>query len=114
MAAVGLAVLGGSLCVWICHPRNPGLSTLEAPLDSEMAFVDRAEPEAFAYPLPEKPVRNQATAPCSTKTGEVEINKGCWVALEKKPPCFGNQAEYQGKCYLPVRKPEALPQSASP
>ena len=46
--------------------------------------------------------------------GEVEINKGCWVALEKKPPCYSNQAEYQGKCYMPVRKQDPVPQSVEP
>lgn len=34
--------------------------------------------------------------------GEVEINGGCWVELARRPPCYGKQAEYRGKCYLPV------------
>ncbi len=41
-------------------------------------------------------------ASCIPHEGEVEINGGCWVALEKRPPCFNSQAEYKGKCYLPV------------
>jgi hypothetical protein len=68
--------------------------------------------EVLAYPLPSRPFRNQAKAPCKPREGEVEISGGCWVALEKRPPCFENQAEYQGKCYLPVslrsREPQAL------
>jgi hypothetical protein len=51
------------------------------------------------------------------RKGEVELNGGCWVALEKRPPCYDDQAEYQGKCYLPVsarsRKPRE-PQSLQP
>ncbi|WP_395819369.1 hypothetical protein [Archangium minus] len=63
----------------------------------------------ITYPLPAKPFGNQAKAPCKPKKGEVEINGGCWVELAKRPPCYDDQAEYQGKCYLPVaerRPPE--------
>jgi hypothetical protein len=71
----------------------------------------------IAYPLPAKPFSDQAKAPCIPRKGEVEINGGCWVALEKRPPCYDDQAEYQGKCYLPVsarsRKPRE-PQSVQP
>lgn len=56
----------------------------------------------IAYPLPLKPFSNQAKAPCVPNEGEVEINGGCWIALEKRPPCHDKQAEYGGKCYLPV------------
>jgi hypothetical protein len=68
----------------------------------------------IAYPLPDKPFIDQAKAPCLPKEGEVEIHGGCWVALEKRPPCFDSQAEYKGKCYLPVsarsrmREPQSL------
>jgi hypothetical protein len=69
----------------------------------------------FSYPLPSQPFRNQAKAPCKTQVGEVEINGGCWVALEQRPPCYENRAEYQGKCYLPVSKDRGgLPQSVEP
>jgi hypothetical protein len=54
-----------------------------------------------AYPLA-RPFIDQAKAPCKPREGEVEIHGGCWVALEKHPPCFDNQAEHGGKCYLPV------------
>jgi hypothetical protein len=36
------------------------------------------------------------------------------VTLDKRPPCYEVQAEYQGKCYLPVsarfrrREPQSL------
>ncbi len=67
-------------------------------------LVDIADepPAPLAYPLPATPFSDQAKAPCNPKKGQVEINGGCWVALEKQPPCYEDQAEYQGKCYLPV------------
>ncbi|WPB76667.1 hypothetical protein KYC5002_47725 [Archangium violaceum] len=74
---------------------------------------DRGE-MAIAYPMPGGPFRNQAKAPCFPDEGEVEINGGCWVALEKRPPCLKNQAEHQGKCYLPVAASARKPQSILP
>ena len=67
-------------------------------------LVDMADegPAPLSYPLPARPFIDQAQAPCNPKKGQVEINGGCWVALEKHPPCYEDQAEYQGKCYLPV------------
>jgi len=56
----------------------------------------------IAYPLPSMPFDDQAKAPCIPREGEVEINGGCWVALEKRPPCHDKQAEHKGKCYMPV------------
>lgn len=82
-------------------------------------LVDTVEvgPAVIAYPLPAKPFSDQAKAPCLPKKGEVEISGGCWVELAKRPPCYDDQAEYRGKCYLPVsarsRKPRE-PQSISP
>ncbi|MCY1073283.1 hypothetical protein [Archangium lansingense] len=69
---------------------------------------------AIAYPMPGGPFRDQAKAPCRPKHGEVEINGGCWVELAKRPPCFETQAEYQGKCYLPVSAATRKPQSILP
>ena len=64
-----------------------------------------------AYPLPQKPFIDQAKAPCKPDEGEVEINGGCWMALEKRPPCYVVQAEYKGKCYMPVSARRREPQS---
>lgn len=73
--------------------------------------------EGISYPLPTKPFSDQAKAPCKPDLYEVELNGGCWLALEKRPPCGDNYAEYQGKCYVPVsarsRKPR-VPQSIQP
>jgi hypothetical protein len=71
-------------------------------------------PAVIAYPLPEKPFSDQAKAPCHPNLDEVEINGGCWVTLERRPPCRDNQAEYQGKCYLPVSARSRKPQSVQP
>jgi hypothetical protein len=54
----------------------------------------------LAYPMPGRPFSDQAKPPC--RGSEVLINGGCWVALEKRPPCNKDYAEYQGKCYLPI------------
>ncbi|WNG17308.1 hypothetical protein [Cystobacter fuscus] len=81
------------------------------------SFVDVAEsePKALAYPMPKEPFRNQMAAPCPGRKTIVEINGGCWVTLEQKPPCDDTDAaEYQGKCYMPVGKPRRLPQSVEP
>lgn len=75
------------------------VAELQAPT---LVDLDPSSVPAITYPLPAKPFSDQAKAPCFPKSGEVEINGGCWVALEKRPPCYENQAEYQGKCYMPV------------
>ncbi|WNG24477.1 hypothetical protein F0U62_10955 [Cystobacter fuscus] len=80
------------------------------------AFVDLAElnPSVLAYPMPEKPFRDQAVPPCKRNRSVVEINGGCWVELSQTPPCDSDTAEYQGKCYMPGAKPKKLPQSVEP
>ena len=82
----------------------------------QLNYINRnpSEPVTIAYPMPDKPVPKQAVAPCKLDYGEVEINKGCWVELGKKPPCALGQAEYQSKCYLPVHKEDPVPQSVKP
>ena len=75
------------------------VAELQAPT---LVDLDPSGVPAITYPLPARPFSDQAKAPCFPKSGEVEINGGCWVALEKRPPCYENQAEHQGKCYMPV------------
>lgn len=79
-------------------------TTLLARLDEGASVI--------AYPMPDKPFSNQAKAPC--EEGEVQINGGCWVSLERRPPCLKKQAEYQGKCYLPVSSGARMPRSLHP
>jgi hypothetical protein len=79
-----------------------------------MLLVDTGDEgtAGISYPLPAKPFSDQAKAPCLPKKGEVEINAGCWRELANRPPCYEDDAEYQGKCYAPVaarsRKPQAI------
>ena len=124
-AIAALAVLALGLGVWSHLASNP--ERLE-PTSSGMDFrrpsradapglidTDDSQAAPIAYPLPWEPFRNQAKAPCRTRSGEVEINGGCWVALERRPPCTDIQAEYQGKCYMPVSKDRGRPpQSVDP
>jgi hypothetical protein len=84
---------------------------LDAPIVTDKQEQSTA---AIAYPMPGGPFRNQAKAPCRPDEGEVEINGGCWTELAKRPPCFKSQAEYQGKCYLPVGASTRTPQSILP
>jgi hypothetical protein len=103
---------------WDLTPRTvtQRMPMRPATLRRSPAAVDIANSGAtpIAYPLPGEPFDDQAKAPCIPKQGEVEINGGCWVALEKRPPCYEIQAEYKGKCYLPVsarsrrREPQSI------
>ncbi|HZH79016.1 MAG TPA: hypothetical protein VEY88_23515 [Archangium sp.] len=68
----------------------------------------------IAYPLPDKPFSNQARPPCRTNADHVAINGGCWMEIARRPPCHEEQAEYEGKCYIPVMKAPRRPQSLSP
>jgi hypothetical protein len=129
LVAMGLAVLvlGGGF--WLLGtgsrelapstptPSTSGLSELADAGPRSPVLVDGKprSPTGIAYPLPDKPFSDQAKPPCLTKRDEVAINGGCWVALERRPPCHEDHAEYQGKCYLPVglRGPRP-PQSLSP
>lgn len=126
LVAAGLAVLvlGGGF--WLgtatrpIGPPPPPPSTsgigewADAGLPSTF-FIDGEPqgPTGIAYPLPDKPFKSQVRPPCRTNADHVEINGGCWVALERRPPC-GEHAEYQGKCYIPVIKAPRPPQSLSP
>lgn len=124
-AVAGIAVLALGLGAWLQDARGSGPEAptlpgvfVKRPAQSEapsLINTEASQETAITYPLPYEPFRNQAKAPCRTKTGEVEINGGCWIALEKRPPCFETQAEYQGKCYMPVSKDRGgPPQSVQP
>ena len=109
-----LVVMGLGALFWLrpaargTAPNCP-VSEVETVRDAP-ALIDTENPTTpgIAYPLPQVPFRNQAKAPCKTQF-EVEINGGCWVALEQKPPCADVRAEYEGKCYLPVAKDRGRP-----
>jgi hypothetical protein len=100
------------------EPTAPDVSVeITDSLDAPAVLVQTAKPtsSAITYPLPKKPFRNQAKTPCMPRKGEVEINGGCWIALEKRPPCYEDQAEHQGKCYMPVaERPKPEPSAIQP
>ncbi|AKJ03478.1 Hypothetical protein AA314_05104 [Archangium gephyra] len=75
------------------------VAEVQAPV---LVDLDGSGVPTITYPLPVRPFSDQAKAPCFPKSGEVEINGGCWVELAKRPPCYDDQAEHQGKCYMPV------------
>ena len=107
-AAAGLATVTLGMVLWR-YLQAPGGQERAAPaVATEEVFLAYAPSDngdaglaVIAYPLPAKPFRDQAKAPCKGRRLAVEINGGCWVALEQRPPCE-DTAEYQGKCYLPV------------
>jgi hypothetical protein len=98
-------------------PSPGGLGEIADAGSSTSFLADGAlrSPTGIAYPLPDKPFSNQAKPPCLTRRDEVDINGGCWLELARRPPCQEEQAEYQGKCYVPVglRGPRP-PQAVSP
>ncbi len=126
LVAAGLAVLALGGGFW-WGTRTQPLASPPPPPSAPGGLADAGLPSSFlvsggqqgaagiAYPLPDKPFSNQSKPPCRTHRDEVAINGGCWVALERRPPCHPEQAEYQGKCYLPVglRDPRP-PQSLAP
>jgi hypothetical protein len=127
LTVAGLAVLALGVGLWLNLPgrvQAPGAGNPAAHGmgPDALPFVDAptligksaADMEVLAYPLPSRPFRNMAKAPCKPREGEEEINGGCWVEIAKKPPCFENQAEYQGKCYLPVGLRSREPQAINP
>ena len=123
-AAAGWTGLLLGLGVWLLaslsaspvpHARDEATETSSRQEAHALVNVAAAEPTAPAYPMPKEPFLNQMAAPCPRKKVVVEINGGCWVEIAQKPPCDDtDQAEYQGKCYMPVGKPKRLPQSVEP
>jgi hypothetical protein len=124
-AVAGFAVLALGLGVWLHaasgpghpEPTSPGVESQgPSPTDApDLITTEDVQTPSVAYPLPAQPFRNQAKAPCRTEADEVAINGGCWMELARRPPCSATQAEYQGKCYMPVSKDRGrLPQSVQP
>ncbi|WP_076606255.1 hypothetical protein [Cystobacter fuscus] len=121
--ARGHVIAGLALALSGCLLTRP-----HAPSERNDSFEEQIQQEAqslvyfgnldaqavLGYPLPEKPFRNQAVPPCPRKKSIVEINGGCWAELAHKPPCEEDQAEYQGKCYLPGAKQQPVPRAVEP
>jgi hypothetical protein len=112
---LGVGLLTALLGPW--RPPADSVSRVAQSLMDAASFADQSESDwsTVSYPMPREPFLNQAVAPCKGSKAFVEINKGCWVVLEQKPPCDESySAEHEGKCYMPVVKPRKLPQSVGP
>ncbi|WNG20350.1 hypothetical protein [Cystobacter fuscus] len=116
LAAAGVVVLMAGLGVWsLLWPHAPEpLRADDAPVESPF-FADGQDlaQAVIAYPMPETPFKEQRKPPCLEGT-ETEIRGGCWIQHKLDAPCPLNTAEYQGKCFIPVKKPEPLPRSVQP
>jgi hypothetical protein len=109
---VGLSVASGPP-LWNGTP--PGMDSEPFSLANAPYLFALGESDAgtIAYPLPAKPFAEQATTPC--KRYEVDLNGGCWLALDQRPPCEKDvHLEYQGKCYVPVAKRTRPRQAVEP
>ena len=124
VAVLILLLVGAHLLAYIESQRGEQYEAAGVAVQAEeegraptLVDTDEVDPAVIAYPLPAKPFSDQAKAPCLPRKGELEINGGCWLELAKRPPCYEDHAEYQGKCYVPVaarsRKPRE-PQSIHP
>ncbi|WNG28518.1 hypothetical protein F0U62_34335 [Cystobacter fuscus] len=115
LALAALLVLSLGLGVWLCAEHGsagPGLLSsameTEGPSKRHVWILGNSKypgADAIGYPMPATPFDNQSTKPCYPELDEVEINGGCWFTVERRPPCLKDvQAEYKGKCYLPISK----------
>jgi hypothetical protein len=111
--AAGLAVL----LLWPRAPKPPETQSEVAEVlpEEPVAFINLQEPPFpfIGYPMPEKPFKEQEKPPCLKET-TVEIRGGCWVQLKADAPCPKSTAEFEGKCYMPVRKKDPLPSTLQP
>jgi hypothetical protein len=113
LAGVGLALaVGLTLMLW---PRAPELPKKSGALEESVIFSDKPDTTfpLIAYPMPETPFKQQSRPPCDLER-EVEVRGGCWILHTKTAPCPRGTAENQGKCYIPVRKPDPQPTSVQP
>ena len=112
-ALAGMALAAGlALLLW---PRTSTPPERDSVSDDTPILVNRRglSSPAIAYPMPEKPLKEQARPPCVPET-EVEVRGGCWIRHERAAPCPPGTAEYQGRCYVAVKKPDPEPTSIQP
>jgi hypothetical protein len=117
LAVAGVAMLAMTLGAWLVWLSPRTLESLqkddtpgEPPFFADGQDLSLA---AIAYPMPEVPYKEQRKPPCLEGT-ETEIRGGCWIQHKRDAPCPRNTAEYEGKCFIPVKKPEPVPQSVEP
>lgn len=111
LAGVALAA-GLALLLW---PRPSTPPKRDSATDDTPILVSRPGISwpAIAYPMPEKPLKEQARPPCVPET-EVELRGGCWMPHRSDAPCPKGTAEYQGRCYVAVKKSDPEPSSVQP
>lgn len=127
-ALAALSVLLLAVGLWLAsrHPlTDPSVATATVSAIGNTATavvsppmqIDQEEPSttAIGYPLPEKPFAEQSKPPCRVSDAdEREIHGGCWIEVVRRAPCARDQAEHQGRCYVPVALKKPPPQAVSP
>lgn len=112
LALTGMAVFVLGVGVGLLTSSASRIPNRINPFMTSKAFNSTNAPY-ISYPLPAKPFADQATAPCHRY--EVELNKGCWLMLDQRPPCEKDIfLEHQGKCYVPAAKRVRIPQAFEP
>ncbi|QQR46515.1 hypothetical protein JKA73_10795 [Myxococcus xanthus] len=116
---VALALVSAALVgVYMVPPPPPepppgSVQTAAGPAGGFVLAAMTSDALLFALELPSRPFEGQKTRKCDPDQGEVFINGGCWVALEKKAPCGDKLYEHKGKCFRPAAKPTESPRSIS-
>jgi hypothetical protein len=110
LAGAGVALAAG--LAFLPWSRAPEHSLARSQPGESPSFTDGRDlsTKAIAYPMPEKPFKEQRKPPCMPEL-EVEIRGGCWIQAAQTAPCPRGSAEYQGKCYVAVKKPDPVPSS---
>jgi hypothetical protein len=122
LAGTAMTLAAGlALILWLRPPedaeqRQSSGGVVRAAVDEPIAFTDTQDtplPGIIGYAMPEGPFKEQKRPPCIPVT-ETEIRGGCWTQHKLDAPCPRSTAEYQGKCYMPVKKPDPQPSSIQP
>lgn len=70
---------------------------------------------AWLGALPDPGPNQKRSGECDPDQMQVELNGGCWIATERKPPCRSDKLwEHAGKCWLPVAHAARVPTSGEP
>lgn len=121
LTGAGLALAAGILLFLRTHAlqesqlRHELGSRTRVAMEEPLAFIDARDNSfpVISYPMPIAPFKGQQKPPCIPVT-ETEIRGGCWVQHAQLPPCPPSTAEYQGKCYMPVKEKTPEPRSVQP
>jgi hypothetical protein len=112
-----------TIIVVLCVAAAAVLEALPVPSPQRAAGVEsQAEVYAQAFweelgvgrPMPPTPLSKQKRPPCTGK--QVEVRGGCWYRLDLDPgddQC-GEVYLYEGRCYLPVHRPDPAPVTVEP